>query len=212
MRRACLAILLCALTGFVIPGGGQAEGRGPLKAGNTGQATPLAQQNAVMPRHPALTNRAFTLDTRISVKAYILNLFPNIGTHFQVLDAKVGPSYNCIAYSLGYYDRWINTMTGPAANPLLYMDQLYQQAGFRRAQGIDYRVTPGVKKVLLFAHVSGGRVQEVTHAAVLLGDGTWTSKLGQLPLVRYASPLGVAGNQYGQPIAMYEAPVALFNK
>jgi type VI secretion system secreted protein VgrG len=129
--------------------------------------------------------------------------FPNLGPSFEVLDGTTGKRYNCIAHSLGIHTRWVNPKTGPAGNPLLYMDQMYRARGYTRVRGLDFRQVAGVRKVVVYATLSDGRIREVTHAAIQEADGTWTSKLGQLPLIRHLSPLAVAGGTYGQPVAVY---------
>jgi hypothetical protein len=219
MRRFALAVLVWLLPGFTLGQFAHAQVRSfagkniPQNATASRQIQAAAQTQLLMQgppatRHPALTERAFTLARNITVKNYIASLFPNLRVNsFEILDPRIGTTYNCIAHSLGIYDRWINPKTGPPGNPLGYMDQMYLLKGYQRAASVDYRVAPGVKKVMLFALVAGGQIQEVTHAAVQQADGTWTSKLGQLPLIRYYNPLAVAGTQYGQPVAMYEAPL-----
>jgi len=48
-----------------------------------------------------------------------------------------------------------------------------------------------------------GSIKEVTHAALQLRDGTWTSKLGKLALIRHRTPQDLDGPSYGVPIAVY---------
>jgi hypothetical protein len=128
--------------------------------------------------------------------------FPRLGD-FEVLDPTVGKRYNCIAHSLGIHSRWVNPKTGPAERPLEYMDLLYRKKGYRRATGLDYRLVRGLKKVVVYGHVSGRRIRLVTHAAIQEADGTWTSKLGQLPLIRHRRPQDLSGPSYGRPVAVY---------
>ena len=83
------------------------------------------------------------------------------------------------------------------------MDRMYKAKGYTRVKGLDFRLVRGLKKVVVYAHVAGGRIREVTHAAVQEADGTWTSKLGQLPLIRHSNPQALSGPSYGQPVAVY---------
>src|SRR5437016_5479833 len=48
-----------------------------------------------------------------------------------------------------------------------------------------------------------GTVKEITHAALQEPDGSWASKLGNLPLIRHANPYAVDGPTYGVPVATY---------
>jgi type VI secretion system secreted protein VgrG len=124
-------------------------------------------------------------------------------TDFEVLEPGVSSRYNCIAHTLGIHSRWVNPRTGPANNPYMYMDRMYAQLGFRRVSRGDLSLNPGMRKIALYATVSGGRIREVTHAAVQEADGTWTSKLGQLPLIRHKSAYSLQSASYGPPVAVY---------
>lgn len=128
--------------------------------------------------------------------------FPKL-REFEVVDPTVGMKYNCIAHSLGIHSYWVNPKTGPAGQPLVHMDRMYKEKGYTRVSGLDFRLGPGVKKVAVYAKVRDGRIHEVTHAALQTTDGTWTSKLGQLPLIRHRIPQDLSGPSYGQPVAVY---------
>src|SRR5262249_49173659 len=62
---------------------------------------------------------------------------PYLGQNFQVL-APATPVYNCVAHSLGIHSMWITPLTGPPANPFVYMDQLYAAEGYTRQPGLNY--------------------------------------------------------------------------
>ena len=53
-----------------------------------------------------------------------------------------------------------------------------------------------------------GKNWEPTHGARQLFDGSWSSKLGNLPLVRHLEPSDLDGGVYGVPIAVYTRPKA----
>jgi hypothetical protein len=36
-----------------------------------------------------------------------------------------------------------------------------------------------------------------------MADGTWTSKLGKMAVIRHATPDSLDGPDYGQPVAVY---------
>jgi hypothetical protein len=155
--------------------------------------------------------------------------FPRLGTNYEVLapstpyqgklnvirrsaaitvlaPEKTAPRkvYNCIAHSLGIHYGWVNPETGPAANPLTKMDQMYRVRGYTRLSTLDYRLVPGKQKVVVYATVNANRqIKAVTHAAIQSPDGTWTSKLGALALIRHVNPQALNGPTYGQPVAVY---------
>jgi hypothetical protein len=114
------------------------------------------------------------------------------------------PTYNCIAHSLGLHDRWINPQTGPANNPLAYMDKLYAAQGYHRSRNLNFRRELGKQKVVVYATRNRDRtIKEITHAAIQRRDGTWTSKLGKLALIRHGAPEDLDGPSYGVPVAVY---------
>jgi hypothetical protein len=47
--------------------------------------------------------------------------------------------------------------------------------------------------VVVYATVQGGRIVKVTHGTVQERDRTWTSKLGQLALIRHATADALSG-------------------
>jgi hypothetical protein len=122
----------------------------------------------------------------------------------------LGPAtrkYNCIAHSIGVHDRWVNPMTGPADRPLCHMDELYAQYGYRRVDGLNMGLEKGVQKVIVYAHLhEDATIKEVTHASLQESDGSWSSKLGSLPLIRHATPDSLRGKAYGAPVAVYVRP------
>jgi hypothetical protein len=132
--------------------------------------------------------------------------FPFLNGDYEVLQAGGNKIYNCIAHSLGIHNRWVNPETGPASNPLSRMDQMYRAKGYSRVKGLNFNVEPGKEKVVVYATVNDGRIKEVTHAAVQEKTGTWTSKLGQLALIRHRTPEALNGPTYGQPVAIYVRP------
>ena len=129
--------------------------------------------------------------------------FPRLGNDFEVL-APAAKKYNCISHSLGLSDRWVNPETGPADDPFGPMDRLYSALGYKRLPTLDLSVEKGKQKVVLYATVHpDASLHQVTHAAVQVPDGTWTSKLGQLPLIRHRTPYALRGPSYGLPVAVY---------
>lgn len=122
--------------------------------------------------------------------------WPRLGHQYEFL----GPGskkYNCIAWSLGITSKWVWP-----GDKLEDFDRLYEKSGFRRLQKLDYRQEDGVEKVVLFGRKKDKRVY-CTHAARQMADGSWTNKLGSMPLIKVPAPELMDGPGYGSPIAVY---------
>lgn len=130
--------------------------------------------------------------------------FPNLGSDFEVLGPST-PNYNCIAHTLGDHAQWVNPETGPKNDPLSKMDAKYAALGYKRSSNTNTAVEPGKEKIVVYATKnSDGSIKEVTHGAVQQPDGTYTSKLGQGPLIRHPTPEALNGPVYGEPVGVYE--------
>jgi hypothetical protein len=124
---------------------------------------------------------------------------PNLLTNYEVL----GPSsekrtYNCVAWSLGIKDKWVWP-----GDRLEDFDRLYAKHGYRRASGMDLRAKKGVHKIVLYGQVNEDGTVNCKHVAKQAPNGTWTSKLGRLALIRHLRPEDVNGPSYGEPVAIY---------
>jgi hypothetical protein len=128
--------------------------------------------------------------------------YPVLLSNFEVLGRTIpknaANSYNCIAWSIGITKRWV--WPGKAVADF---DRLYAAHGYQRVSGLDFRVQRGVHKIVLYGHVKNNGVIECTHAARQEPNGTWTSKLGELALIRHLSPNDLNGPSYGRPVAIY---------
>jgi hypothetical protein len=122
--------------------------------------------------------------------------FPKLGSKYEVLGPAT-PKYNCIAWSLGVTTRWVWPGTSMSS-----FDDLDSQYGFRRVKKMDYSVQTGIEKVVLYGKWTNGKF-EATHQCKQMSDGTWTSKLGKMALIRHASPESLDGPDYGVPVAVY---------
>jgi len=129
--------------------------------------------------------------------------FPRLGDSFEVL-APSTHTYNCISNSLGDYNEWTNPLTAPGSHPLEYMDRLYAKQGFSRASSMNLSLESGKRKIVVYAKTKNGKLA-VTHAARQLSDGTWSSKLGSLSLIRHPYASLLEGPDYGRPVAVYVA-------
>jgi hypothetical protein len=133
--------------------------------------------------------------------------FPRLGKRFEVI-APATVTYNCIGWSLGNNSAWVWPRAAGVPCTLEDFDGLYGLYGFKRIAGLDTSRQPGVEKVVVFALRKEGGGAEVTHASRQLPDGSWSSKLGSLPLIRHLKLDDVSGPTYGSPYAVYVKPRA----
>jgi hypothetical protein len=122
--------------------------------------------------------------------------FPRLGEAFEVLGTSTS-RYNCIGWSLGITHYWVWPGDAPER-----FDALNSRYGFRRLGSLDTSLQPSMRKIVVYGKYSAGR-WHVTHQARQLRDGTWTSKLGRMALIRHPRPESLAGPAYGRPIAVY---------
>lgn len=155
-----------------------------------------AQRNGVQ---LTAAKNALNRSLNASYRSYVTNSsaqFPNLMSNFEVL---AGPTqdYNCIAYSLGVYNKWINP-----CNTIQQQDALNAKYSFRRLSTMDTSVQAGVKKIVLYGMMQNGKLV-LTHQARQEADGSWTSKLGANCLIRCLTLEALNGPLYGTPIAVY---------
>ncbi len=142
-------------------------------------------------------------------------LFPNLLTVGYKITSKRDETHNCIAYAAGDERRkWacpeLAKQAGyywpPDAKPGSGIDELvyaYEAIGFRRCDG-DH-VEPGFEKVAIYMDSRG----RWSHAAKLLPDGAWSSKIGNIEDIRHNSPYAFAGDfGYGDVYCFMKRPVA----
>jgi hypothetical protein len=126
--------------------------------------------------------------------------FPLLKGRFSI-EGPATPQYNCIAWSLGITAKWI--WPGAAIEDF---DGLNRKHRYRRLARMNFDVRPGQEKIVLYGKIDKG-VLVATHQARQMPDGTWTSKLGKMPLIRHQSPHDLNGTIYGRPVAVYMRPV-----
>lgn len=160
--------------------------------------------------HNVTKSCPFTLDKskypeqRTAYAGSLKSAFPMLGDNFEVLGPAT-PDYNCIAHTLGKHEEWVNPVTGPSGDELKGMDAMYKQQGYKRLPSKDYSYVPGKQKIVVYATMNpDGTIKAVTHGAIQDNTGAWTSKLGQLPLIRHETPDALDGDIYGEPVAVYE--------
>ena len=165
------------------------------------------QPSVVMPQAIRFNRSAYPSE-RQSILNGNQGSYPYLGSNYQVLAPSSG-GYNCISYSLGRRDVWISQQMGPPGAPLAWMDHLYAQYGFHRlpslANGkLDVALAPGVRKVVLYGTTGPhGVVTDILHAEVQDKGGTYSCKMGDGPLIRYAPFYAMSGPSDGYPIAVY---------
>ena len=169
-------------------------------------------------------DRVMDVNQKPSDRAEVLKWkkqFPKLGTDFEVigsgtpnasecatragLDGKTVPgsvipgTYNCIAHTAGIKNVWVNpyqTTTG--------WNLYYAPLGFRASENLDLNYKAGLQKVAVYAtKTDEGKVKKYTHAAIQDLDGTWTSKLGDGPLIRHRTADAVSGPSYGEVVLVY---------
>lgn len=172
--------------------------------------TPVREVSLSSGVTPAVATFDVDRELRALSSADIQQSFPRLQLKYVEV---LGPStreFNCIGYSMGL-NRWVNPLTGDEGNPLDPMDRLYGQLGYVRESSMNLAVEPGKQKVVLYASLNAdATIHRVTHAARQEADGTWTSKLGGMALIRHVTPDSLRGPTYGTPIAIYvrTAPLA----
>lgn len=128
--------------------------------------------------------------------------FPRLGDDYEIL-APASSEYNCISWSLGVTDRWIWPVQARSSIFFSDFDDLYTRHGYRRLSTLAFDQLADHDKVVLYAKVNASGVLEPTHAARQEADGSWTSKVGKMPLIRHLHPRDLEGGTYGEPYAVY---------
>ena len=106
-------------------------------------------------------------------------------------------TYNCIAYTTGIKNVWVDpyqTVEGW---------DLYYGREFSRSKTPDVSYEAGLLKVAVYATVTTDGKAKCTHAALQHDDGTWSSKLGSGPLIRHRTAESVSGPIYGEVVLVY---------
>lgn len=123
------------------------------------------------------------LDTPVN-RSFLISIFPDLANdnNFKVL-SECTPVYNCIAWAMGYNDRWVSpiisagywwpdgALRSMAPNALI---QAFQVEGFEISD--NHLVEEGYSKVVLYKNLAG---DQWTHAARIVTDTLEYSKFGQ---------------------------------
>ena len=140
------------------------------------------------------------MDSRIEE---ILKTFPGLryDDGFRITSPE-DVDYNCIAWAFGHKDCWLwpdEETDGVNVWPKDCDDisvrtfiEAYKKQGYEVCDSDEQEAD--MEKIALYAFPD---VDECTHAARQLPDGTWTSKLGQSFDISHASPYTIQGRLYG---------------
>lgn len=123
--------------------------------------------------------------------------FIYLGKSFDVL-GPANRKYDSFAWGLNVLDAWV--WPGTSVEDF---DRLAADLGYRRQKGLDYTLSKNMDKLVLYGKKRADSTVEPSHLARQLADGSWSSKLGALPLIRHATPEDLSGSTCGVPIAVY---------
>lgn len=118
-------------------------------------------------------------------------LFPGLRECPYQLTSPFDENYNCIAWAAGDVTNWWWPTAGskpnywpeavPADETIPAFVEAFASLGYTECEGGGYE--PGFEKVALYADQDG----IPTHMARQLPDGTWTSKIGELPDIQHGT-------------------------
>jgi hypothetical protein len=127
-------------------------------------------------------------------------------------DDRPNNGYNCIAYAAGKTDKWWWPVDDPSAywpeglprEPLGFETlgnfiKAFESEGYLVCA--DGEPEDGFEKVALFSSNTGP-----THAARLLPEGRWVSKLGKLEDIKHKTVHSVEGLAYGKATTFLKRP------
>jgi len=145
----------------------------------------------------------------LSAEERLKKLFPGLAScpFFRVTSPK-DEDYNCIAFAAADEGQWWwpdrqGQDYWPDGVPRTWdiesFEMAYATLGFTRCHGPE--AEDGYIKIAIYA--KGGKPQ---HAALLVQDGVWTSKLGKLEDVSH-SLNAFDGSDYGEAVLFMKKPV-----
>lgn len=123
------------------------------------------------------------LDTPVN-RSFLISIFPDLANdnNFKIL-SECTPVYNCIAWAMGYNDRWVSPIISAGywwpdgALRSMVPDaliQAFQVEGFEMSD--NSLLEDGYSKVVLYKNLAG---DQWTHAARIVANDTEYSKFGQ---------------------------------
>jgi hypothetical protein len=143
--------------------------------------------------------------SEIEARRAIVQNFPGLAQSPFQITSEPTSDYNCIAWAVGENDQWRwPTKSWPPS-----IGRAEKRANFVRFfQGYGYKSCDnpepedGFEKIALYENDG-----VPTHAARLLPNGWWTSKLGGEHDISHSLD-GLNGDDYGQPVAFMRRPTS----
>lgn len=142
-----------------------------------------------------------------SAKAQIRKAFPRLGVTDVKVTSDADQRYNCIAWAAGDtlnkwwpQQYWFSPPNVPREVTIGAFIQAFETVGFRVCAASN--PTPGFEKLAIYTTADG----RPTHAAFLLPNGMWASKLGTAQDIEHRAPHGLGGTSYGEPTHYMERP------
>lgn len=134
----------------------------------------------------------------------LVRIFPGLGQGPFRITSQPDPNYNCIAWAASRVDQfWWPGIFWPSGVP----KKETRKSFVRAFEGLGYQVCAGpdpeigFEKVVLFE-----KLGTPTHAARLLPDGWWSSKLGSAHDISH-SLNALNGEKYGKPAVFMRRPL-----
>ena len=131
---------------------------------------------------------------------------PKLKTSGYEITSESTDLYNCVAWAAGSDSIWWSHTPGsywPASVPrspeVWALVQVFESLGYAVCDNAEPE--PGYEKVAVY--VQDG---EWRHAARQIGDGRWTSKIGQFEDITHPSPEDLADDAYGRVHCMMRRP------
>jgi len=142
------------------------------------------------------------------VRRKLIQAFPKLihDEEFKVT-SKSDPSYNCIAWAYHIDNRWMWPNTGeyefldgihfwPSEEIMdcnvQHFIEAFRLKGYEQCESSSFEI--GYRKIALYV-LSGTTI--CTHAARQLGNGNWTSKLGEYNDIYHGTPEAIENDIYG---------------
>lgn len=143
----------------------------------------------------------------------LISWFPNLATDTSFsLTSPCTPIYNCIAWAMGFTDRWVDHYAAPGhwwPNGVIKNDTCqalitaFITLGFEQTD--DYNYDSKYDKVVLYGHKGKWR-----HASKILEDNTEHSKFGEYWDGTHSFDI-FQDEVYGAPYACMQRPINSFD-
>jgi hypothetical protein len=139
--------------------------------------------------------------SEIATRLRLVREFPGLAESPFEVTSEPDPNYNCIAWAAGDTEHfwWPGLGPGcfwppsvPRATTRVAFVRAFQKIGYRPCTGPEPE--DGFEKIALY-ELDGSP----THAAKLLANGRWSSKLGRFHDISHSLD-GLNGQQYGEPV------------